>query len=193
MGSWATIVRMPWSRNHSTRIIGTFSQHFATSNRGCIFQICGHPLLNATDLVLAIGCNKILCSSHTTSRRRRGKSDAVVSRAFARRRKSGGSLPGRIGQSVVTGGVRSMHRSLENAGAFFQVASQFNLLEMVSPEATPEQGVTRAMDTITLKGRLAPLQQGQRPSTEITSFLSWVARARPPGGNSTGSLTLARP
>jgi hypothetical protein len=31
----------------------------------------------------------------------------------------------------------------ENAGALFQVASQLNLLEMVSPEVTPEQGVTR--------------------------------------------------
>jgi hypothetical protein len=36
-----------------------------------------------------------------------------------------------------------MHRLPENAGALFQVASQFNLLEMVSPEVTPEQGVTR--------------------------------------------------
>jgi hypothetical protein len=36
-----------------------------------------------------------------------------------------------------------MHRSPENAGALFQVASQFNLLEMVSPDVTPEHGVTR--------------------------------------------------
>ena len=45
--------------------------------------------------------------------------------------------------SVVTGDVREMHRSPEYAGALFQVASQFNLLEMVSPEITPEHGVTR--------------------------------------------------
>src|SRR6202790_3373653 len=36
-----------------------------------------------------------------------------------------------------------MHRSPENTGALFQVASQFNLLEMVSPTVTPEQGVAR--------------------------------------------------
>src|SRR5258705_11006186 len=36
-----------------------------------------------------------------------------------------------------------MHQVPENAGALFQVASQFNLLEMVSPTVTPEQGVTR--------------------------------------------------
>jgi hypothetical protein len=35
-----------------------------------------------------------------------------------------------------------MHQSLENIGALFQVASQFNLLEMVSPTVTPEHGVT---------------------------------------------------
>jgi hypothetical protein len=36
-----------------------------------------------------------------------------------------------------------MHRSPENAGALFQVASQFNLLEMTSPDITPEHGMTR--------------------------------------------------
>ena len=41
------------------------------------------------------------------------------------------------------GDVRSLHQARENAGALFQVASQFNLLEMISPDVTPEQGVTR--------------------------------------------------
>jgi hypothetical protein len=44
---------------------------------------------------------------------------------------------------VVTGDVRQMHQAPDNAGALFQVASQFNLLEMVSPDVTPEHGVTR--------------------------------------------------
>ena len=39
--------------------------------------------------------------------------------------------------------VRELHRRPENAGALFQVASQFNLLEMVGPNVTPEHGVTR--------------------------------------------------
>jgi hypothetical protein len=34
--------------------------------------------------------------------------------------------------SAITGDIRRMHRSPENAGALFQVASQFNLLEMIS-------------------------------------------------------------
>ncbi|MEC5126047.1 hypothetical protein VSU19_04765 [Verrucomicrobiales bacterium BCK34] len=40
------------------------------------------------------------------------------------------------------GDVQGLHTDAENAGAFFQVASQFNLLEMVGPTVTPEQGVT---------------------------------------------------
>ena len=44
--------------------------------------------------------------------------------------------------SVVMGDVREMHRAAEYAGAVFQVASQFNLLEMASPDVTPEDGVT---------------------------------------------------
>jgi hypothetical protein len=44
---------------------------------------------------------------------------------------------------TISADVRVLHRSPEYAGALFQVASQFNLLEMVSPEVTPERGVTR--------------------------------------------------
>ena len=39
--------------------------------------------------------------------------------------------------------VQKLHTDPANAGALFQVASQFNLLEMVSPHVTPEQGVGR--------------------------------------------------
>jgi len=56
------------------------------------------------------------------------------------------AAPGPSGRSttrVVTGDVRKMHHARENAGALFQVASQFNLLEMVGPSVTPEDGVTR--------------------------------------------------
>jgi hypothetical protein len=44
---------------------------------------------------------------------------------------------------LVRGDVREMHRLPQNAGALFQVASQFNLLEMIGPSLTPEDGVTR--------------------------------------------------
>src|SRR5215472_12829933 len=51
------------------------------------------------------------------------------------------SVPTQVG--IVVGDVRRMHHQPGNAGALFQVASQFNLLEMVRPGVTPEQGVTR--------------------------------------------------
>lgn len=51
--------------------------------------------------------------------------------------------PGRPEVSCVRGDTRSMHRDKRNAGSLFQVASQFNLLEMVSESVTPEKGVTR--------------------------------------------------
>ena len=43
------------------------------------------------------------------------------------------------------GDVRALHRAPEFEGALFRVASQFNLLEMVSPGVSPEDGVTRYM------------------------------------------------
>ncbi len=49
--------------------------------------------------------------------------------------------PNRLRQLVAD--VRELHRDTESAGATFQVASQFNLLEMVSPTVTPEAGIDR--------------------------------------------------
>jgi hypothetical protein len=39
-----------------------------------------------------------------------------------------------------------MHSAPEFSGALFQVASQFNALEMTGPGVTPEHGVTRYRD-----------------------------------------------
>jgi hypothetical protein len=72
-----------------------------------------------------------------------GELELVSLQALRERVKSAGGLPGRLKVSMVTGDVRQMHQSRENAGALFQVASQFNLLEMTGPEVTPEHGVTR--------------------------------------------------
>jgi len=45
--------------------------------------------------------------------------------------------------SVLVGDVRQLHTDPAYEGALFQVASQFNLLEMVSERITPEHGVAR--------------------------------------------------
>ncbi len=48
---------------------------------------------------------------------------------------------GRISVREVVADVQRLHAEKANAGSVFQVASQFNLLEMVGPGVTPEQGV----------------------------------------------------
>lgn len=50
---------------------------------------------------------------------------------------------GRLTAREVIADVRDLHANVENAGALFQVASQFKLLEMVSPSVTPEDGISR--------------------------------------------------
>jgi len=48
---------------------------------------------------------------------------------------------GRIKVREVIADAKSLHADPDNAGALFQVASQFNLLEMPSQHLTPERGV----------------------------------------------------
>lgn len=49
------------------------------------------------------------------------------------------SLPLRV--SEIVGDVQEFHQNGDHDGALFQVASQFNLLEMVGPNVPPEHGV----------------------------------------------------
>ncbi len=51
-----------------------------------------------------------------------------------------GGVPVRVRN--VIGEARKLHRDPQHAGSLIQVASQFNLLEMVSEEVTPADGVT---------------------------------------------------
>uniref|UniRef100_UPI00404B0328 hypothetical protein n=1 Tax=Flavobacterium sp. TaxID=239 RepID=UPI00404B0328 len=49
----------------------------------------------------------------------------------------------KIEVSEIVADVQELHCKIENTNALFQAASQFNLLEMVSPNVTPEQGIDR--------------------------------------------------
>jgi hypothetical protein len=51
--------------------------------------------------------------------------------------------------SSLVGDARALHADPEFAGALFQVASQFNLLEMVGPSVRPEDGVARYAGDLT--------------------------------------------
>jgi hypothetical protein len=67
----------------------------------------------------------------------------LVSMHSLRERANSAGRGGRLKVKLVRGDVRKLHQAPEYAGALFQVASQFNLLEMVSPQITPEDGVSR--------------------------------------------------
>jgi hypothetical protein len=72
-----------------------------------------------------------------------GQLELVSLQTLRERVNSAGALSGKLKVSVVTGDVRQLHQAPEYVGALFQVASQFNMLEMTSPAVTPEHGVTR--------------------------------------------------
>jgi hypothetical protein len=71
-----------------------------------------------------------------------GKLELASLKTLRQRAKSFTGPSGRLKVSLVTGDVREMHRQPQYGGALFQVASQFNLLEMTGPNVTPEDGVT---------------------------------------------------
>lgn len=54
---------------------------------------------------------------------------------------SSGHGRGKLSVCEVVANVQALHADQLNANSLFQVASQFNLLEMVSPSVTPESGV----------------------------------------------------
>lgn len=55
--------------------------------------------------------------------------------------RSSGYGVGKVSLREVVASVQKLHADQSNANSLFQVASQFNLLEMVSPRVTPEHGV----------------------------------------------------
>jgi len=55
--------------------------------------------------------------------------------------RSGAGGGGNISVQEVVADVQALHVDISQAGSLFQVASQFNLLEMTSPSVIPEDGV----------------------------------------------------
>ena len=92
----------------------------------------------------------------------------------------------RLGFRTVTGDVRRLHRRPEYAGALFQVASQFNLLEMTSPDVTPEQGVTRYQHDRT-QGPACAIAAGA-----ATIYRNYFAPVEGASQLTTGQLTIGQ-
>lgn len=74
--------------------------------------------------------------------------------------------------SALQGDVRRLHGQPLNSQALFQVASQFNLLEMAAPDLTPEDGVTRYQDDRT-QGPACAISAGA--ATIYRNYLAPVA------------------
>ena len=102
-------------------------------------------------------------------------------------------IEGRFSVRNVSGDVRGLHHDPANRGSLFQVASQFNLLEMTSFSVTPEDGVTRYAHDPTKGGQHAPSQPVPAQSTETTSR-PWANKwGRPPDASLTPHPSCAPP
>ncbi len=72
-----------------------------------------------------------------------GDLEVVSLQELRERGRSNTQAGGQLRVRVVRGDVRELHRLPEFSRALFQVASQFNLLEMTGPKVAPEDGVSR--------------------------------------------------
>lgn len=82
------------------------------------------------------------CSKHSTREPRIGRFEMPSLDELRERTHSGPAKRGRTRLSTLQPDVRRLHSSPSARNALFQVASQFNLLEMPSPAVTPEHGVS---------------------------------------------------
>jgi hypothetical protein len=82
--------------------------------------------------------------SIANGRRMRRGDFSVVTLTELRHRRDDGTPITHVGETTISeviADVRELHADPSAAGATFQVASQFNMLEMISPDVTPEAGV----------------------------------------------------
>ncbi len=94
-------------------------------------QVRHNLTLEGTTLHSKINGNKFRCGVLETP-----------SLADLRKRVGALKIPeGKISVAEIVGDAQALHANANNDGALFQVASQFNLLEMPGPEVTPERGV----------------------------------------------------
>ena len=70
-----------------------------------------------------------------------GKLETPCLAELRERVSSGKQQKGNISVQEIIANVQHLHTDESNRDSLFQVASQFNLLEMAAPTVTPEQGV----------------------------------------------------
>jgi hypothetical protein len=148
--------------------------------------------------------NGRLCSTHSSNRFAVGTLEIPTLGELRARCAVLGNSSARARVSCIAGDARQLHSEAQYRGGLFQVASQFNLLEMVGPSITPAHGVSGYAHDRTqgpacaiatgagtiFRNYLVPMgdQLGQSPSRQI-DCLTDVGQAL---GNSNHSLWTMR-
>ncbi len=123
-------------------------------------------------------------TSHVNGRSMRCGRLEIPSLAELRGRVAGTSTQrqgGRVSLREIVADAQSLHADDSNRGALFQVASQFNLLEMASPCLTPEHGVSIYENDHT-QGPACAIAAGAG-----TIFRNYFAKVHAQDGQSAGS------
>lgn len=94
-------------------------------------QVRANLEVNGKTITSRVNGNSAICGQLETPSLAELRSEVLKSKAPS----------GQIKIREVIGDVKALHTETGNAGALFQVASQFNLLEMPSRHVTPDRGV----------------------------------------------------
>lgn len=104
--------------------------------------LTGFPEISAKQVQDALFIEGDLLHSRVNGRSwRYGKLEMPTLAELRQRATASAPPPGQLQVREIVGNVQHLHADIAHADALFQVASQFNLLEMVSPEVTPEAGI----------------------------------------------------
>lgn len=94
-------------------------------------QVRKNIIVDGGELVSRVNGRRLIC----------GELETLSLSELRKRARSGEHRAGKTTVREVVADVQELHKDAGNANSLFQVASQFNLLEMVSPSVTPESGV----------------------------------------------------
>ncbi len=94
-------------------------------------QVRKNIIVDGGELISRVNGRRLIC----------GELETLSLAELRRRARSAERSAGKTTVREVVADVQELHRDESNANSLFQVASQFNLLEMMSPSVTPERGV----------------------------------------------------
>ena len=94
-------------------------------------QVRDHIVVDGERMTSKVNGRELIC----------GNLETPALRELRERVAEAGVATGKLSIREVVADAQTLHADPGNAGALFQVASQFNLLEMLAPSVTPDEGV----------------------------------------------------